>query len=142
MSVIPENFLDILQSKAFAHVATIGPKGEPQVNPVWFVWDGTHILFSVNKVRQKYRNLVREPRIALSILDPDNPYRMIEIRGKARIEEDVNLHFANSVVTKKYTGQEYNKQNPNPNHKPGEVRMVVIVEPERVTVFPFQEEKK
>ena len=142
MSVIPENFLDILQSKGFAYVATIGPKGEPQVSPVLFSWDGTHILFSMDKVRQKYRNLLREPRIALSIVDPSNPYRSIEIRGKVSIDEDVNYHFANSVVTKKYTNQEYNDQNPNPNLKPGEERVVIVVEPEHVVVFPFQGDKK
>jgi PPOX class probable F420-dependent enzyme len=142
MSIIPENYLDILQSTALAHVATIGPKGEPQVSPVWFVWDGTHILFSMNKIRQKHRNLLREPRIALSIVDSANPYRAIEIRGKVRIDEDVNYHFVNSVVTKKYTGHEYTDQHPNPNLQPGEERVVIVVEPERVVLFPPQEDKK
>jgi PPOX class probable F420-dependent enzyme len=141
MSIIPESHLDILQSTTLAHVATVGPKGEPQVSPVWFVWDGAHILFSMNKIRQKYRNLVREPRIALSLVDPANPYRSIEIRGKVRIDKDVNYHFVNSVVTKKYTNQEYNDQNPNPNLEPGEERVVVAVEPERVVVFPFKQKK-
>ena len=142
MSIIPESHLDILQSTTLAHVATIGPKGEPQVTPVWFVWDGTHILFSMNKVRQKYRNLVREPRIALSLVDPNNLYRSIEIRGKVRVDEDVNYRFVNSVVTKKYTNQEYTDQNPNPNLKPGEERVVIVVEPEHAVVFPFQADKK
>ena len=142
MSVIPENFLDLLQSTALANVATIGPKGEPQVSPVWFVWDGTHIRFSMNKIRQKRRNLARDSRIALSITDPANPARTIEIRGKALIEEDIDYRFANTIVTKKYTGQEYNDQNPNPNLQPGEERVVIVVEPERVFVFPFQEDKK
>lgn len=138
MSVIPENYLDLLQATTVANVATIGPKGEPQVSPVWFVWDGTSIRFSMNKIRQKHRNLVREPRIALSIVDPTNIYRSIEIRGKARIEDDVNYHFANTVVTKKYLGVEYNDEHPNPNLLPGEERIVVVVEPERVFVFPAQ----
>jgi len=142
MSVIPENFLDLLQSTALANIATIGPKGEPQVSPVWFVWDGTHIRFSMNAVRQKHRNLLREPRIALSITDPDNPYRTIEIRGTARIEKDVNYHFVNSVVTKKYTGQEFNDQNPNPNLKPGEERVIAVVEPEHAVALSLREDKK
>ena len=62
MSVIPEQYADLLQSNALVHVATIGPKGEPQNNPVWFGWDGTHLLFSQTKGRQKYRNLQREAR--------------------------------------------------------------------------------
>src|SRR5918911_2401216 len=81
MSVIPENYVDLLESKALAHVATIGPKGEPQNNPVWFGWDGTHLLFSQTKTRQKYRNVQRDPRVAVSIVDPANPYRYVELRG-------------------------------------------------------------
>jgi PPOX class probable F420-dependent enzyme len=109
MSLIPEDYLDILQSTALAYMATIGPKGEPQVSPVWFGWDGIHLLVSMTKVRQKHRNLLHDPRIAIAIADPANPCRSLEIRGEARIEEDVNYRF-NAVVTKKYTGQEYTEQ--------------------------------
>jgi hypothetical protein len=56
MSIIPEHSLDLLQSTALAYMATIGPKGEPQVSAVWFTWDGTHLLFALNKKRQKYLN--------------------------------------------------------------------------------------
>src|SRR4051812_12638913 len=88
-SVIPAKYLDLLRSNALAHVATIGPEGEPQSNPVWFDWDGKHLSFSQTKTRQKYRNLQREARVALSIVDPDNAYRYVEIRGRlARIDED------------------------------------------------------
>lgn len=76
MSVIPEHYLDLLQATALAHVAT---KGEPQSTPVWFGWDGTHILFSQITGRQKYRNLLRDPQIAQEIVDPANPYRFIEV---------------------------------------------------------------
>jgi PPOX class probable F420-dependent enzyme len=137
MSIIPEHYQDILQSTAFAYMATIGPKGEPQVSLVWFGCDGTHLLFSMNKVRQKHRNLVREPRVALAIADPANPYRSLEIRGKvARIDEDVNYRIAN-LLSQKYTGQDA-----TPNLQPGEQRVVIVVEPERVFLFPFQEDKK
>ncbi len=77
MSVIPANYFDLLQATTVAHVATIGPQGEPQVSPVWFVWDGTALRFSMNKIRQKHRNLIHEPRIALSIVDPTNMYRIM-----------------------------------------------------------------
>lgn len=141
MSVIPEDFLDILQSPALAYVATIGTKGEPQVSPVWFVWDGATIRFSMNKVRQRYRNLRREPRIAVSITDLANPYRTIEIRGKARLEDDINYHFVNAEVTKKYTGQEYTDQHPNPNLQPGEERIIVVVEPEQAVAISIRENR-
>jgi PPOX class probable F420-dependent enzyme len=128
MSVIPEKYTDLLESNALANVATIGPKGEPQNNPVWFGWDGTHILFSLTKGRQKYHNLQREPRVALSIVDPANPYRYLEIRGKVvRIDEDSDLAFINSMA-KKYLDQDV-----YPWHKPEDERVVVLVEPERTS---------
>jgi PPOX class probable F420-dependent enzyme len=125
---IPESYEDLLQSTALAQVATIGPHGEPQVNPVWFDWDGEHLKFSQTKTRQKYRNLRRDPRIALSIVDPENPYAYLEIRGEvARIEEDPDLAFANSMA-KKYLGlDEY------PYHQPGDERVVVFVRPQHTT---------
>ena len=126
--VIPENYSDLLSSTALAHVATIGPKGEPQSNPVWFDWDGEHVKFSQTKTRQKYRNLNRDPRVALSIVDPENPYRYLEVRGEVtRIEEDLDLDFINSM-SKKYLGLDK-----YPNHQPGDERVVIFVEPRHTT---------
>lgn len=126
--VIPAEYRDLLESTALAHVATIGPKGEPQNNPVWFGWDGNHILFSQTKGRQKYRNVQRDGRVALSIVDPTNPYRYLEVRGRvARIDEDPNRDFINSMA-KKYLDQDV-----YPWHQPGDERVVVVVEPERTT---------
>ncbi len=128
MSVIPDDYKDLLQTTALAHIATIGPKGEPQSNPVWFGWDGEHILFSQTKNRQKYHNVQRDPHIALSIVDPKNPYRYLEVRGKvAHIDEDPDLKFINSMA-KKYLNKDV-----YPWHQPGDERVVVVVEPERIT---------
>jgi PPOX class probable F420-dependent enzyme len=128
MAQIPEQYHDLLNSTALANVATIGPKGEPQNNPVWFGWDGEHILFSQTKGRQKYRNLQREPRVALSFVDPTNPYRYLEVRGKVvRIDDDPSLDFINSMA-KKYMGLDT-----YPNHQPGDERVVIVVEPEHIT---------
>jgi PPOX class probable F420-dependent enzyme len=125
---LPATHLDLLESTALAHVATVGPRGEPQVNPVWFGWDGTHLRFSQTRGRQKYRNLQREPRIALSIVDPANPLRYIEIRGRVvAIEEDADLDFINSMA-KKYLGQDR-----YPWHRPTDERIVVVVEPEHTS---------
>ncbi|WP_273887693.1 PPOX class F420-dependent oxidoreductase [Rubrobacter naiadicus] len=127
-SVIPHKFEDLLGSEALAHVATIGPKGEPQSNPVWFDWDGEYIKFSQTKTRQKYRNLRRDPRVALSIVDPENPYRYLEVRGVVeRIEDDPNFDFINAMA-KKYLGvDEY------PDRRPGEERVIIYVRPEHTT---------
>lgn len=126
--MIPSGYEDLLESTAVANIATIGPQDEPQVNPVWFGWDGEHLRFSQTKTRQKYHNLRRDPRIALSIVDPNNPYRYLEIRGKVvGIEEDPNLDFINAMA-KKYLGQDK-----YPWHHPDDERVVILVEPERTT---------
>src|SRR5215469_15795783 len=63
----------ILHSKGFAHLATVGPEGDPQSSPMWFLWDGEHIKFTHTTTRQKYRNIQRDPRVAVSITDVDDP---------------------------------------------------------------------
>ncbi len=123
-----EQFHDLLSQPVLAHVATIGPKGEPQNNPVWFEWDGTYIMFSQTTARQKYRNLQREPRLALSIVDPANPYRYLEVRGTVvRIDPDPDKAFINRLA-KKYLGVDE-----NPYHQPSDERVVIVVEPQHTT---------
>jgi PPOX class probable F420-dependent enzyme len=126
--MIPASHLDLLDSTALAHIATLGTQGEPQSSPVWFGWDGENVRFSLTKGRQKYRNLLRDPRIALSLVDPANPFRYLEIRGTVlRIDEDPDLAFINAMA-KKYLGLEK-----YPNHRPGDVRVVIVVKPEHTT---------
>jgi PPOX class probable F420-dependent enzyme len=126
--MIPEQYHDLLASTALAHIATIGPNGEPQVTPVWFGWDGEHVRFSQTTTRQKLRNLRREPRIALSIVDPTNPLRYLEIRGRVvAVESDPELAFINRMA-QKYLGRER-----YPWHRPGDERVVVVVEPQHTT---------
>ncbi|MDQ3694904.1 MAG: PPOX class F420-dependent oxidoreductase [Chloroflexota bacterium] len=129
-NVIPDSHADLLDSTALAHVATIGPDGAPQTNPVWFdVHDGT-IRFSHTKARQKYKNVQRAPRVALSIVDPANPYRYLEIRGVVeRIDEDPDKTFIN-LMAKKYLDQDV-----YPWHQPGEERVVIVVRPEHTTTM-------
>lgn len=121
--IIPETNADLLHIPALAHVATIGPDGEPQVNPVWFDYDGEHIRISLTTSRQKFRNLERDQRIALSIADPDNGFRYLEIRGiVTRIEPDSDLAFVNSMAHR-YIGREY------PWPRPDEQRVIVYIQP-------------
>jgi len=127
-AAIPASHADLLESTALAQVATVGPEGEPQVNPVWFGWDGEHLLFSQTTTRQKYRNLQREPRVALSIVDPGNDYRYLEIRGVVeRIDPDPDYAFINSMAKK------YMDLDVYPGHQPGDERVVVVVRPEHTT---------
>lgn len=124
--VIPETHVDLVawETRSFAHVATVGPEGEPHSSPVWFEWDGTHIKFSLTTGRQKYRNLQRDKRVSLSILDPLDPYRYVEIRGELdEIEPDPEIAFI-SRMAKKYIGRDR-----YPWHRPGDERVVMKVRP-------------
>lgn len=125
---IPASHADLLDSKALANVATIGPDGAPQNNPVWFGWDGTHVLFSQTTGRQKYRNLQANPHVALAIVDAENPYRYLEIRGVvAEIVDDENNAFIDSMA------QKYIDQPQYPWHQPGDHRVIVKVLPGSTT---------
>jgi PPOX class probable F420-dependent enzyme len=125
---IPASHIDLLSTAALAHVATIGPDGAPQNNPVWFGWDGTHVLFSQTTGRQKYRNLQKSPAVALSIVDSTNAYRYLEIRGTVvEIADDPDNAFINSMA-KKYLDQDV-----YPWHQPTDHRVVVKVLPASTT---------
>src|ERR687888_196070 len=76
----PASHADLLERPLTAHLATVRPDGSPQSNVMWFDWDGRRIRMTHTKSRQKYRNLGREPRVALSVSDPDDPYRFLEKR--------------------------------------------------------------
>lgn len=136
MASIPASHSDLLDSTTLAYLATIGPKGEPQVSAVWFTWDGTQLLFALSKKRQKSRNLMRDPRVAVAVADPANPYRALEIRGKVvRVEPDSDFRSIDAA-SRKYLGQDAT----DTERGPADERIVVFVEPERVIPFPSQQD--
>ncbi len=79
---IPNEFRDLFEKKAFAHLATVMKDGSPQVTPVWCDYDGTHVRINSAKGRIKDKNMRRNRQVALSIQDPENPYRFIALRGQ------------------------------------------------------------
>jgi PPOX class probable F420-dependent enzyme len=102
----PESHLDLLQRPLFAHLATIRADGAPQVNPMWFLYDAdrNRILLTHTKVRHNYRYLQAEPRVALSITDPDDQYRYLQVRGDVeKVEDDPTGHFY-QVMQQRYRG--------------------------------------
>jgi PPOX class probable F420-dependent enzyme len=127
MATIPENFRDIFAKKAFAHLATVSPDGAPQVTPVWVDYDGTHVRINTARGRVKDKNLQRNPKVALSAQDPDNPYRYVQVRGRVveMTEKDADAHI--DALSKKYTGRDKYA-----NRRPGEVRVIVKILPEKV----------
>src|SRR5947209_12988324 len=79
---IPDKYADLFQKRAFANLATLMPDGRPQVTPVWVEVDGEHGIFNSARGRQKDKNVRRDPRVALAVVDPENHYRYLEIRGR------------------------------------------------------------
>jgi len=125
MAAIPDKFLDLLTSKkAFGHLATVMPDGSPQVTPVWFDYVNGAVRVNTAKGRIKARNMNEGARVALSILDPDNAYRYIQIRGRVRrmTEQGANAHI--DSLAKKYLGADK-----YPYGQPGEVRLIFEIEP-------------
>ncbi|MFJ9816685.1 PPOX class F420-dependent oxidoreductase [Streptomyces sp. NPDC101151] len=88
MSVIPESHVDLLERPLFGHLGTLRADGTVQVNPVWFSWDGRLLWFTTEKRRFKYRNITKNPQATLSVNDPEQPYRYLEVRGT--VEEIVD----------------------------------------------------
>ena len=128
-TTIPESFKDLFQKKAFAHLATLMPDGRPQVTPVWCDMDGGLIRVNSARGRVKDRNMRRNAKVALSILDPDNPYRYLGILGDVVevTEQGADAHI--DALAHKYIGQDY------PYRQPGEARVIYKIRPERVSTM-------
>ena len=82
MTTIRPDLIDMLERPLFGALGTTRPDGSPQVNPMWFLFDGTTIRFTHTMKRGKYRNLQANPGMSLCVIDPDDPYRFIEVRGR------------------------------------------------------------
>jgi PPOX class probable F420-dependent enzyme len=120
---IPEKYLDLTKKKAFAQLATLMPDGSPHVSPVWFDYDGEHILIDSAKGRVKDKNIRRDPRVGIDILDPDNPYRHLSIRGRVVEITEKGADELIDKLSKKYTGED------KYSHRgPGEVRVLYKIE--------------
>jgi PPOX class probable F420-dependent enzyme len=128
MTTIPATHADLLGDKpAFAQLATLNADGSPQVTPVWVDFDGTHILVNTAKGRVKTKNLAREPRVALAISDPANPYRYLGVQGRVTEMTETGADAHIDKMAKKYLGKDK-----YPFRAPGEVRVLVMIAPEKV----------
>src|SRR5579875_2178639 len=131
MAAIPDKYLDLLQQKkAFANLATVMPDGSPQVTPVWFDYTRGLICVNTAKGRVKARNMKEGSRVALAIMDPDNPHRHIQVRGKVKRmpEEGASAHI--DSPTKIHMGQDK-----YPYRQPGKVRVIYEIEPVSASVM-------
>ncbi|MCA9578369.1 MAG: PPOX class F420-dependent oxidoreductase [Myxococcales bacterium] len=130
MSLIPESHLDLLDKPAFAHVATLMKDGSPQVTPVWIDREGDMVVINSAAGRVKDKNLRRDGRVAFSITDPANPYRMLSVRGEV---VEITTDGAEEHIDKlamKYMGVES-----YPFRTPEERRVRYIIKPTRVNTY-------
>jgi PPOX class probable F420-dependent enzyme len=127
---IPDKYRDLFTKRAFASLATLMPDGGPQVTPVWVDLEGDLVLVNTARGRQKDKNMRRDPRVAMAIVDPENPYRYLEIRGRiAEItEEGADAHI--DKMAKKYLGADK-----YPYRQPSETRVIFKIQPERVNTM-------
>ena len=121
---IPSQFLDLFQKKAFASLATVMPDGTPQVTPVWVDYDGGRVIVNSARGRRKDRNMKLGASVALAIMDPDNPYRHLQVRGRVSevTEQGADEHI--DRMAKKYLGKDK-----YPFRQPGEVRVIYRITP-------------
>lgn len=128
MEEIPEGYEELFGRKTFAHVATLMEDGTPQVTPVWVDYDGEHVLINTVRGRQKERNLTRDPKVGLSILDPEDPYTYLSIRGEvAEVTEEGAIEHIDALARRYLDVEEY------PYHDEEDAeRVIVKIRPDRV----------
>jgi PPOX class probable F420-dependent enzyme len=130
-TTIPEKFLPVLtEKKALAHLATVMPDGSPQVTPVWFFYENGKFLVNTARGRVKDRNMTKNALVALSIVDPDNPYAHLAVRGKISRATEEGADANIDALAKKYLGQDK-----YPFRQPGEVRVLYEIEPTSVATM-------
>jgi PPOX class probable F420-dependent enzyme len=128
---IPEKFLDLLTTKKpLANIATVMPDGSPQVSPVWFDYTNGKIRVNTARGRVKARNMKVGSKVALAIVDPDNIYRHMTIRGTVVSENEKGADAHIDSLSKKYLNQDK-----YPFRGPGEVRVMYEIGPESVHVM-------
>ena len=123
-TTIPDSHRDLLDQPV-ATLGTVDPEGRPQLTEVWFLAEDGQVKLSLNRARQKVRNLERDHRCSVLLLDLANPYRYVEIRGDAVLEPDDDYAFADRVGAKYGADLRTNDQ-------PGDRRVIVTVRPTRV----------
>ncbi|GAA3529952.1 PPOX class F420-dependent oxidoreductase [Nonomuraea rosea] len=126
MAELSKDVRDLLDAPNFATVTSINPDGGPQSSVVWVRTDGDDVLFSTAKGRRKPRNFERDPRASLLVIDPADPYRYVEIRGRVTMTADPEGALIEEL-SQKYQGQSW-------EDKPGVERLIVRISPDRVTL--------
>ncbi|PAU83917.1 PPOX class F420-dependent enzyme [Halorubrum salipaludis] len=127
--MIPESHVDIFESESYAHLATVMPDGTPHVTPVWVDHEGReYVLVNTARGRQKERNVRRNPRVGVSVLDPTDPYRYVSVRGEAELTEEGATEHIDELARRYFDVDEY----PHHGEESGS-RVLVKIPAETVT---------
>ncbi len=126
-----DKVIKLFEERNLVFIATIMKDGSPQLSPVWADFKDEHVLVNTAEGRIKHKNVLRDPRVAISVVNHNNPLDMTTIRGKViDIIPDYEYEHANKL-TKKYIGKEI-----YPFKQPGEKRIIFKIFPEKVFVLP------
>ncbi|MEV5171744.1 PPOX class F420-dependent oxidoreductase [Streptomyces flaveolus] len=128
-AVLSDRLKAVLDGKVFVVFGTVQPDGSPQMSPVWVKRDGDDLLVSTTVDRRKYRNLEREPRVTVVVVNPDEPYEYAEIRGTAETTTEGGQELIDEL-SRKYSGKDYADFNPASGQDAE--RVVVRIRPRKV----------
>jgi len=130
LSTIPDKYRDLFDKRAFGQFATLMKDGTPQVTPVWCDFDGKHVRVNSAVGRIKDKNVRRNPNVAISLQDPENPYRYLTVRGTVEeiTQDGADAHI--DQLAKKYLGKDK-----YPYRHPSEVRVIYKIRPDRVSAW-------
>ena len=129
MSVaLSESIVQLLDGRNYAVLATVNPDGSPQTSVMWVGRDGTDLLFSTVAGRVKHRNMVRDPRVSVTVIDSADPENYVELRGVASMTPDIGRRF-DTELSWKYDGRDPGED------RPGAVRVVVRVKVLKATGY-------
>jgi PPOX class probable F420-dependent enzyme len=130
---IPDAYRDLLDRPIVITLVTVMPNGQPQATPVWCSYDGTHVLVNIVRGRQKDKNMQRDPRVTILAVDPNNPFRWIEVRGRVvENTEQGALEHINRLAKLYVNRDDYYA--PRPEMRGQETRVIYKIRPERVNV--------
>lgn len=134
---IPEEYRDLFKRKSFATFATLMPDGAPHLTVVWIDYDGEHLLVNAARGRRKVKNVERDPTVATLVIDPDNPYRYIAVRGAVvEVTEDGAVDHYNELGHR-YTGAENRYEERHGDDGP--IRVILRVRPDAVTTWSIDD---
>jgi len=129
-AVIPDSHRALFERPVVASLATLLPSGQAQVQPVWCSWDGRHVLVNTEKGRVKYRNMHARPQVTLLLVDPQDAYYWIEVRGTVVEETEAGAAAHIDQLALRYLGKDS-----YPWNQPGDVRVLFRIRPDHVVTF-------